>query len=70
MNHWRITINRVSGRATVERKGAYGDPEKWRFYGRVKSEAEAERLIRSGWPDEGGVPTTSLDDPFTLEVVR
>lgn len=70
MQSWRLTINRDTGQATVERL----EPERywrpWVFMGVLESEQKAEEMIRAGWPDSDGIPTTTKGEPFTLEVIR
>lgn len=69
MKHYRLTINRVNKKATVERRSDLPWKE-WDFLGVVASEQAAEELIRNGWPNWEGRPTQDLSEPFTLEVVR
>lgn len=70
MTHWRLWINRETGKATIELKNPNDTFKPWMLMGQVKSQEEAERLIREGWPDHEGTPTQSLTEPYTIEVVR
>lgn len=68
--HWRLTINRRTGRAAVELHQPGIPWRPWKFYGVVESEHRAQELIRAGWPDADGNPTLIPTICFSLEVIR